>query len=594
MKTYSTIVDVLRDRSANTPDRVGYSFLSNEVDNVKPLTYRQLETQVKAIAAHLQSKIKKGDRVLLLFPYSDGLDFVASFYGCLYAGAVAVTINPSKNADALEKLLERIEDSQAQAVVTTSEVINYFKGKLAKNPIKSVGIASKFSHLELVAMDEISLDKAADWTDPEVTADDLAFFQYTSGSTGKPKGVMITHGNLIYNSETIRHAFQHHERTTMASWLPMFHDMGLIGGVIQPLYVGFPVILMSPVELIQKPSLWLETISRHKVTVSGGPNFAYDLVARQVNPEKIENLDLARWEVAFSGAETVRAATLEKFIEVFAPYGFKKESFYPCYGMAEATLFLSGGNVFRAPAIQYMEPEALQQNQAVTSTDSSHGIVSCGTSWLDDELVIVDPETKTELEEGNVGEIWACGKGIGQGYWQRPEVTEETFKQYLGDRGPFLRTGDLGFMKDGEIYITGRMKEVMILWGRYRYPHDIEATVEKCHPALRPSWGAAFSIEAENDERLVVVHEVDRSHIRKLNVEEVVGTIRKAIYEEHSVEVYGIVLIRTASIPKTSSGKIQRRKCRQLYLDGEGLNVVAEWKLEVSESKGITELAGSL
>ena len=594
MKTYSTIVDVLRDRSANTPDRVGYSFLSNEVDNVKPLTYRQLETQVKAIAAHLQSKMKRRARGFMLFPYSDGLDFVASFYGCLYAGAVAVTINPSKNADALEKLLERIEDSQAQAVVTTSEVINYFKGKLAKNPIKSVGIASKFSHLELVAMDEISLDKAADWTDPEVTADDLAFFQYTSGSTGKPKGVMITHGNLIYNSETIRHAFQHHERTTMASWLPMFHDMGLIGGVIQPLYVGFPVILMSPVELIQKPSLWLETISRHKVTVSGGPNFAYDLVARQVNPEKIENLDLARWEVAFSGAETVRAATLEKFIEVFAPYGFKKESFYPCYGMAEATLFLSGGNVFRAPAIQYMEPEALQQNQAVTSTDSSHGIVSCGTSWLDDELVIVDPETKTELEEGNVGEIWACGKGIGQGYWQRPEVTEETFKQYLGDRGPFLRTGDLGFMKDGEIYITGRMKEVMILWGRYRYPHDIEATVEKCHPALRPSWGAAFSIEAENDERLVVVHEVDRSHIRKLNVEEVVGTIRKAIYEEHSVEVYGIVLIRTASIPKTSSGKIQRRKCRQLYLDGEGLNVVAEWKLEVSESKGITELAGSL
>ena len=594
MKTYSTIVDVLRDRAATTPDRLAYSFVSETPTNVNSLTYQQLETKVKAIAAHLQKKIKKGDRILLLFPYSDGLEFVASFYACSYAGAVAVTINPSKNADALDKLLERVEDSQAQAVVTTSDVLNYFKGKLAKNPIKSVGVASKFSHLELVEMDKISLDEAANWQDPEVTADDLAFFQYTSGSTGKPKGVMITQGNLIYNSETIRHAFEHTPESVMGTWLPVFHDMGLIGGIIQPLYVGFPSVMMSPVELIQRPRLWLETISHHKITTSGGPNFAYDLVARQVNPKDIENLDLSSWRVAFSGAETVRAATLKKFTEVFTPFGFKAEYFYPCYGMAEATLFISGGPVATAPTIQQMDVKALQENRAVISTESDLGIVSCGKTWLDDVVVVVDPETKTEVEDGNVGELWACGKGIGQGYWQKPEETEETFKQYLGDRGPFLRTGDLGFVKDGEVYVTGRMKEVMILWGRYRYPQDIEATVEKCHPALRPSLGAAFSIEAEDDERLVVVHEVERSHIRKLNVEEVVGAIRKAIYEDHSVEVYGIVLIRTASIPKTSSGKIQRRKCRQLYLEGEGLNVVAEWKLEVAESKGITELAGSL
>ncbi|AFY38525.1 Long-chain-fatty-acid--CoA ligase [[Leptolyngbya] sp. PCC 7376] len=594
MKTYSTIVDVLRDRAATTPDRLAYSFVSETPTNVTSLTYQQLETKVKAIAAHLQTKIQKGDRILLLFPYSDGLEFVASFYACSYAGAVAVTINPSKNADALDKLLERIEDSQAKAVVTTSEVINYFKGKLAKNPLKSVGVATKFSHLELVEMDKIPLDEATNWQDPEVTADDLAFFQYTSGSTGKPKGVMITQGNLLNNSETIRNAFEYNTESIMGTWLPVFHDMGLIGGIIQPLYTGFPSIMMSPVELIQRPRLWLETISHYKITTSGAPNFAYDLVARQVDPTQLENLDLSSWRLAFSGAETVRAATLKKFTEVFAPFGFKPEYFYPCYGMAEATLFITGGQATKVPNIQYLDPEALQENRAVPSAESELGIVSCGQPWLDDQVAIVNPETKTELEDGKVGEIWACGGGIGQGYWRRPEETAETFKQYLGDRGPFLRTGDLGFVKDGEVYITGRMKEVMILWGRYRYPQNIEATVEKCHPALRPSLGAAFSIEAENDERLVVVHEVERSHIRKLNVEEVVSAIRKAIYEEHSVEVYGIVLIRTATIPKTSSGKIQRRKCRQLYLDGEGLNVVGEWKLEVSESKGITELAGSL
>ncbi|MGB2924980.1 MAG: fatty acyl-AMP ligase [Limnothrix sp.] len=592
MKKYSTIVDVLQDRAQNTPDQLAYSFVSGEATNITSFTYRELEARVKAIAAHLQSIIEPGDRVLMVFPYSAGLEFVTSFYGCLYAGAIAVTINPSKNDDALDKLLERVESCSAKVIMTTAEVLDYFKGKLAKNPLKTVGIASKFSHLELVAMDKIDPSKAEVWQAPDINAETLAFLQYTSGSTGKPKGVMVTHGNVIGNSESIRHAFEHTPDSIMGSWLPIFHDMGLIGGVIQPLYVGFPSILMSPVELIQKPSLWLETISEHKITTSGGPNFAYDLVARQVDPKQLKNLDLSSWKVAFSGAETVRAATLKKFAKVFESYGFKQDYFYPCYGMAEATLFISGGAVAIAPKIQYMEPEALQENRAVISADSNHGIVSCGKTWLDDQILIVDPEAKTTLEDGKVGEIWAAGSGIGKGYWKQPTATEETFNAYVGDKGPFLRTGDLGFVKDGELYITGRMKEVMILWGRYRYPQDIEATVEKCHPALRPSLGAAFSIEAEDDERLVVVHEVERSHIRNLKVEEIVSAIRQAIYEEHTVEVYAIALIRTASMPKTSSGKIQRRGCRQQYLEGR-LNTVAQWQLQ-SEESSISELANSL
>jgi acyl-CoA synthetase (AMP-forming)/AMP-acid ligase II len=592
MTQYSSVVDVLRHHAHTKPDQLAYSFLTGEATNHRDLSYQQLDTKVRAIAAHLQSLIQPGDRILLVFPYSDGLEFVTSFYACLYAGAIAVTINPSKNSDALEKLLERVEDCQATVIMTTAEVLDYFKGKLAKNPIQTIGLASKFSHLKLVAMDKIAEAEAENWQAPDLNPDSLAFLQYTSGSTGKPKGVMVTHGNVLHNSESIRVAFEHTPDSIMGSWLPMFHDMGLIGGVIQPLYVGFPSILMSPVELIQRPIRWLEAIAEYKITTSGGPNFAYDLVARQVTPDQMTGIDLSSWQVAFSGAETVRAATLEKFAKAFAPFGFKASAFYPCYGMAEATLFISGGSVAKPPTIQYMESEALQRNEAIASTDSSHGIVSCGQTWLDDEIVIVDPESKTSLPEGKVGEIWAAGAGIGKGYWEKPVETEETFNAYVDGRGPFLRTGDLGFMQNGEVFITGRMKEVMILWGRYRYPHDIEATVEKCHPALRPSWGAAFSIEAEDDERLVVVHEIERSYIRDFDMAEVVGAIRQAIYEEHTVEVYAIAIIRTASIPKTSSGKIQRRACRQQYLEGK-LNVVAEWKLEIEES-GVSELANSM
>ncbi|ANV84454.1 AMP-binding protein [Picosynechococcus sp. PCC 7003] len=584
-----TIVDLLHHHADASPDRTAYYFIAGE-DNLTQLTYAQLEQQVKAIAAHLQTFIEPGDRILLVFPYSAGLEFVASFYGCLYAGAIAVTINPSRSDDALDKLMERVEDCQAKAILTTQSLIEYFQKKLIKAPIKAAGLTQKFSQVKAIAMDKIPLTLAADWQPPQITEETLAFLQYTSGSTGKPKGVMVTHGNVLHNSATIYKSFSHSPESKMASWLPMFHDMGLIGGLIQPLYGGFPSYLMSPIELIQKPVRWLEVISQHRITTSGGPNFAYDLVANQVTPKQLESLDLNSWDVAYSGAETVRASTLEKFAQTFAPCGFRKEAFYPCYGMAEATLFISGGSKGIPPVVQYVAPEALEQNQAIISTDGRRGIVSCGWTWLGDEVVIVDPETNTKLPEGQVGEIWAAGKGIGKGYWERPEITKETFQAYVDGQGPYLRTGDLGFLKDGELFVTGRIKDVMILWGRYRYPQDIELTVEQCHPALRPCAGAAFSIEAADEERLVVVQELKRSYVRKFDLAEVVGAIRQAVYQEHTVEVYGIVLLRTGSILKTSSGKIQRRACRQAFLEGN-LNSLGEWILH--ETHDIANLISS-
>ncbi len=588
MAKYSTILDILNHRSQNLPNQIAYTFLPDGETESGSLTYQQLNTQVRAIASHLQSFITPEDRILVVYPYTAGLEFIASFFGCICAGAIAVTSNPPLNSDAIGKLQERVESSEPKAILTTESFLKEIRGKLAKNP----DLAPKLNQYPWIATDKISFSEAIQWQEPKIDPDILAFFQYTSGSTGKPKGVMVTHGNVLHNSEIIYQSFEHSPESQGVIWLPMFHDMGLIGGVIQPLYGGFPVTLMSPVALIQKPIRWLEAISKYRATTSGGPNFAYDLVSRQVTPQQLKKLDLSSWSVAFSGAEPVRAATLKRFAETFASCGFRQEAFYPCYGMAETTLFISGSTKTKAPTIKYVDAEALAENRVVVGGEKSRAVVSCGWGWLGDEIVIVDPESLTRRSEGEVGEIWVSGAGVGKGYWHQPEETEQTFNAFLADKGPFLRTGDLGFLQDGELFITGRIKDVMILWGRYRYPQDIELTVEKCHLALRSGCGAAFSVEAEDDERLIIVQEVERSYLRNLNIEEVVGAIRQAVAEEHTVEVYAINLLKTGSIPKTTSGKIQRRLCRSQFLEGT-LNSVGNWQLQ-KEKGSVSELAGTV
>ena len=597
MSSFSNLVDLLRDRAEHKPDQLAYRFLADGETSQQTLTYLQLHQQAVQIASYLQSFLSPGDRVLVVYPYSAGLEFIAAFFGCLYAGAIAVTDNPPVSPQAIVKLQTRLESSQCRAILSTKALIEQLKIQFS---VEKEEETRRGTSLRWVATDDL-LDQnlAIDWQEPPINGDTVAFLQYTSGSTGTPKGVIVTHGNVLHNSAIIYKAFGHHNNSKGLIWLPLFHDMGLIGGVVQPLYGSFPVTLMSPVALVQKPFRWLEAISEYQATTSGGPNFAYDLVCRTATPEKLEQLDLSSWDVAFSGAEPVRWDTLKRFAEIFGPCGFKPEAFYPCYGMAETTLFISGGHKHQTPNILWVDPVALEHNQVIQTQETSlannpqsrktRSLVSCGFPWLGDEVMIVDPQELTPRDADQVGEILVSGKGVGLGYWDKPEDTETTFRVYVEGRGPYLRTGDLGFLQDGELYITGRIKDMMILWGRNRYPQEIEATLDTCHPAIRAGHSAAFSVETELGEQLIIAAEIERRYLRNLNVEEVVNAIRQAIAEQNTVDVFAIVLLKTTTIPKTTSGKIQRRACRTKFLEGS-LDSVGQWKLD-TETSQLSELA---
>jgi acyl-CoA synthetase (AMP-forming)/AMP-acid ligase II len=595
MVNYSTIVDVLLDKSTIFPYQTAYTFLADGERESASCTYQQLDLQARAIAVELSTKVRPGDRALLVYPYNAGIEFIAAFMGCLYAGVVAVTDYPRQHIKSLSQYQDRIVDCQASIILTTQEFADRVKGQLVAHP--SLGLmALKLKNLAWMKSDRVDLSLADSWQPPKIDGDTLAFLQYTSGSTGQPKGVMVTHGNVLHNSQVIYQSFGHYDQTKILMWLPMFHDMGLIGGVMQPLFAGLPAVLMSPIALAQNPFLWLQALSKYQITTSGGPNFAYDLLCQKITDEQRASLDLSHWEVAFTGAEPVRAETLEKFSQLYKPCGFRQEAFYPCYGMAEATLFVTGINAAEYPTIAYLDQKALTEDKVVGVTPehpNAKAVVSCGHPWLGDEVIIVDPETKTQCEGDRVGEIWAAGAGIGAGYYQREEQTEATFQATLADHPnkTYLRTGDLGFLKDGELYITGRIKDMMILWGRNHYPQHIEETVESCHPALRPNHGAAFSVDVGGEEQLVVAHEINRTDLRTINAEEVIGAIRLAVGEQNMANVFAVALLKTGSIPKTSSGKIQRKACQSMFLDGS-LNTVAQWQQSEIPDTDITDLAG--
>ncbi|WP_366513974.1 fatty acyl-AMP ligase [Moorena sp. SIOASIH] len=569
----STLVDLLRTRAENQPEQIAYIFLENGETESAQLNYQQLNRQARALAASLHSLVAPGERVLLLYP--PGIEFIAAFFGCLYAGVVAVPAYPPRRNQKMSRLQGIVADSQATVALTTTSVLGNIEGKLTENP--------ELASLRWLATDNIGSDRANEWHEPALTSNTLAFLQYTSGSTGTPKGVMVSHGNLLHNQQMIQQAFGHTADTIVVGWLPFYHDMGLIGNVLQPLYLGKPVILMPPVAFLQKPIRWLQAISRYKATTSGGPNFAYDLCVNKIKPEQLTGLDLSSWRVAFSGAEPVLPQTLERFANYFAPCGFRAEAFYPCYGMAETTLLVSGGLKTAEPIIGLVDGAALSQNKVVQSTQKKEElreIVGCGRSWLNQKIAIANPESKIQCSDGQVGEIWVSGSSVAMGYWSKPQKTQETFHAYLADTGagPFLRTGDLGFLLDGELFITGRIKDVMIIRGQNHYPQDIELTVQNSHPALRPHCGAAFTVKFKGSQRLVIVQEVERSYIRKLDVNEVVSNISQAVTAEHALQVYAMVLVKTGSIPKTSSGKIRRQACRAEFLTGS-LNVVGDWSL---------------
>lgn len=576
-----TLVDALHYHAAHQPERRALAFLEDGEQETGQLTYADLDRRVRVIAAHLQNLRAAGERVLLLYP--PGLEYVAAFFGCLYAGAIAVPIYPPRPNRTLTRLREIAADAEATVALTSTAILSHLQSSLQDEPALRV--------LRWVDTEALSPSLEDAWRPPDVQSDSLAFLQYTSGSTSQPKGVMVSHGNLLNNARMMHKAFELPEESSYVSWLPLYHDMGLIGCVVAPLVAGVSSILMSPLAFLQKPFRWLQAVSRYRAYVSCAPNFAYDLCVRKVTPEQRALLDLSHWRIASNGAEPVRAETLKRFTETFKECGFRPEAFYPCYGLAEATLFVSGGLNSSEPVLQTIHAESFERDRVQPAPIGAVGtrtLVSCGRAWIDERIAIVNPETMTECSSDQVGEIWAAGPHITRGYWNRPEETSRTFNAFLADtgEGPFLRTGDLGFLQDGELFIAGRLKDLIIIEGRNHHPQDIEETVEKCHAGIRPAGCAAFSVDVDSQERLVIIAEIERSHRMSQRVAaaavkaeaqriapnggaSITQSIRRAIAENHDLQTHAVQLVKPGSIPKTSSGKIKRAACRKAFLSGD-------------------------
>jgi acyl-CoA synthetase (AMP-forming)/AMP-acid ligase II/alkylation response protein AidB-like acyl-CoA dehydrogenase/acyl carrier protein len=560
------VIAALDQWERRTPDQLAYAFLPDG-ERVGPrLTYEELATRVRAHAAALQHLVPADARVLLLYP--SGLDFVVGFLGCLFAGVLAVPVPVPNDVRGVERILAVASDAEAAAVFTTSAVLEQ--------------TASWSSTLEqMVQLPVFAADRLGPATgngagrspSGRKSASGAAYLQYTSGSTASPKGVVVTHENLAAQAAVIGELWDLRQDGAVVSWLPAFHDMGLVLGILEPLFKGARCYLMPPAAFIRRPARWLEALSRLRATHTGAPNFAFELCVRRTAAQERRQLDLSSVRMVANGAEPIRAKTLDRFAEAFGPYGLDRRALCPGYGLAEGTLVVTATRVGEEFRSLDLSKSALQRHQVVAAagTDSDRTVaVSCGPPAGGMEIVIADPVSRRPLDRDRVGEIWVAGPSVASGYWRRPDETEETFAARTADGGPrrFLRTGDLGFLRDGELYVTGRLKDMLIVRGRNYYPQDIEHTVERSHEALRPGCGAAFAVDVEGEERVVVAHEVDHRRLGDGGLDGVVATVRQAIADEHNVPVHEVVLLRKGSIPKTSSGKIRRQACRDAYLDG--------------------------
>lgn len=582
--TWNSLVELGRERACRDGDKIAYTFLKDGETEEGHLTFESLDRKARALAAELSTRGLRGERALLLYP--SGLDFIVAFIGCLYAGTLPVPVYlPQARREHWLRLEAIANDCKAQLILGSGATLDDMKAGLDDSPI--LGAIAR------LASDRTDEALCAQWTDPGVGPDDLAFLQYTSGSTGTPKGVMVSHGNLLHNEMLMAAAFGHNRDTVLVSWLPLFHDMGLIGNVLHALYLGARCVLMSPVAFLQKPSRWLQAISDYRGHSSFAPNFAYELCMRRVTDEQRQGLDLSSWSFALNGAEPVRADTLKAFSDYFAPCGYAAKACYPGYGLAEATLFAAGGQRMGGWIETNASAEALAKHRVESPNAGDEGLqlVSSGRQCQDLELRVVDPDTRLPCPDNVVGEIWLRGPSVAKGYWQRPEATAETFQATISDSGEagFLRTGDLGFMRDGAMYVTGRLKEVVIVRGRNHYPQDIEHTVQHAVPGLRLGGGAAFSVVDGGNERLVVVQEIERTHLRQFDAGAAAQQIRAAVVAVHEIPLDALVFIKPASLPKTSSGKIQRRECRTKFLHRE-LAEVASFDWEAASGPAPIEL----
>ncbi len=570
--TFNTLVDLLRYRAKHQPDQLAYAFWGDGETEQARMTYVELDRHARSIGALLQSRLNSNERVLLLYP--SGLEYIAAFFGCLYAGMVAVpaypvdSIRPTRTLPRLQAI---VKSAQVKMALTTSELLPLVEPLFVQhNDLRST---------QVVSADCACPVKEDEWQMPAATANTLAFLMYTSGSTGTPRGAMLNHRNALYNLAQFP-AFEARPCTGVVSWLPFFHDLGLFLGILHPLYQGVPATLMSPISFAQRPFCWLQAISRCQASATGGPNFAYELCVQRINPQERAALDLSSWTVALNGAEPVRSETLERFAQTFEPCGFQRQALYPSYGLAEAAATVSGGRAAALPVVYDFERTALEQGRVVKAFAQSASVrtlVGCGGTVPGQKIAIVNPNSLIVCSPDQVGEIWVSGPSISEGYWDQPEETRQFLQARLADtaEGPFLRTGDMGFLLDGELFIAGRLKDLIIIRGANHHPEDIELTVEQSNPAVRPGCVAAFSVEVGAEERLVAVAEVKT--LSPSDTNQVIGDIRQKIAQDHDLSTFAIVLIKPGTILKTSSGKIRRQACRDEFLAAK-LDVVAQWQ----------------
>ncbi len=554
LATPATLLTLLQHWAESRPDAMAFDFLPSHGElAADTITYAQLHSGVVSSGECLKELLHPGERIVLMFPA--GTSFLHALLACFYAGVIAVPVVTPHHRRSLPRLSRVLADSGARHLLTTQATLNRRRELL-------VELADQPHWLTIE-----SLELAGSSWAPVTNSTNIAFIQYTSGSTGEPKGVVLSHENLISNIGLIASARVSGTSHRLVCWLPAFHDWGLIGFLLHALYSGTPCTFMDPLSFLERPLRWLEAISRTRATFSGGPNFAYQRCIRSIPPEDRLHLDLSCWESALVGAEPVYADTLREFAEAFAVSGFRSSAFVPCYGLAENTLWVSGTIEQTEPTLLHLDARQLREHRVVPVSSEEPGstLVGCGRVVRNHHVLIVDPDTLLQCQPDRVGEVWVSGPSVAQGYWQNQKHSQQAFDAYLADtnQGPFLRTGDLGFMHDGQVFITGRLKDLLIIAGRNFYPQDIERSIEACHPDIRPGHCAAFSVESDRQEHLVVMQEVALG--RRPNLDAFIGSIQMAIMQGHGLSAGAILAVRPGTIPLTSSGKIRRSACRDLY-----------------------------
>ncbi|MCD4679830.1 MAG: fatty acyl-AMP ligase [Bacteroidales bacterium] len=566
-----TFIDILYEQRDRYPSKQLYVFLLDGEKEELSITYDQLVIKAKMLAQKLDDVTEKNDRILLFYP--PGLEYIIAFYACMFKGLIAVPAYPPDSRN-INRIYSIIQDSKAKIALCPKDI--YEKVSSANILTNLHGSDKKLRLLSTDIINEPNIDVNIN---TQVLPEDIAFLQYTSGSTGSPKGVMVSHENLIANCNLFTIHFEYTNNSHVkVSWLPPYHDNGLVDSIIHPIYAGVTSVMMSPISFARKPVRWLQAItnySNYGQVVSGGPNFAYEMCCNYIDDDQLDSLNLSKWRLAYNGAEPVRASTLKKFGQKFSKAGFKYKNFNPCYGLAEATLIVSSGILKNDPVIKKFDLESLKNNHA-HEVEENHSkqieLVGCGKTLESHRIVIVNPSTLKEEQDHNIGEIWVKGPSIAKGYWQNKEDTQKTFNAYVSDtnEGPFMRTGDLGFFdNEKNLFIKGRIKELIIIRGQNYYPQDMEEIAEQACKQLRPSCGGAFSIDYNDEEVLVIVYEIQRRYKNNANLGEIKFVIKNAFAKKDGLAVHDIVLIEPSSFPKTSSGKLQRRLAREMYLNKE-------------------------